>query len=163
MGALSGRVVVFVLVQPSYVIIHLSPDHRVVDDLRLWAWRSFKAIFAKHCKDHLALKGEKLSNSLRVHKHYNPVVYNVTFDSYYFPWINVHYTYIAWETPNALAVACLILQMVWDQGCNVLWSSSQFSGKEAVVAGQLTCRAATGQSPGSVLWAVVNHEINFEQ
>ncbi|MPC32441.1 hypothetical protein E2C01_025752 [Portunus trituberculatus] len=41
--------------------------------------------------------------------------------------------------------------MVWDQGCNVLWSSSQFSGKEAVVAGQLTCRAATGQSPGSVL------------
>lgn len=79
------------------------------------------------------------------------MVYNVTFDSYYFPCINVHYTYIAWETPNALAVARLILQMVWDQGCSVLWSSSQFSGKEAVVAGQLTCWTATGQSPGSVL------------
>lgn len=90
------------------------------------------------------------------------MLYNVTFDSYYFPWINIHYTYIAWETPNALVVARLILQMVWDQGCSVLWSSSQLSVKEAVVAGseRAGCHGAVS-GVGTV--SGCHQEVNFER
>lgn len=140
MGALSGRVVVFVMVQPSYAIILCLLN---IEWWRFWGSERDGplVILWSIPKSTLLPKIKLLSNSLRVYKHYNPVLYNVTFDSYYFPWINIHYTYIAWETPNALVVARLILQMVWDQGCIVccglplsflvkrlLWLGSEHAG-----------------------------------